>query len=272
MPPITSPPPNYLSPSGQDSEVVAGTAFFHGTSKRNARKILKEGLRDWSWTAETPALKYKAKRGIDRWMHGGYYGRGTYVSCNWRSALYFGPVLFRVDLQAGTRILRLDLPPDGKVLDSLKRNFGREILTSSPWKVMPRNKRLTLDEAIQLVRHHSSSRERRFWASPREDKHEKLMFDLRNILVRYGIQGWGEPSDLGGIVIFATDRLKVREVVLSLPTHDLLYSFYDTERAAVRYNSLEAMARSCLTARNRGAANTLSWVAKSNEELERRFH
>lgn len=65
--------------------------FYHGTSKRAARKILARGLRDYSWTAETPLLKYKAKQGITRWMHDGSYGRGTYITCNWRTALYFGP-------------------------------------------------------------------------------------------------------------------------------------------------------------------------------------
>ena len=251
---------------------MTGRVFFHGTSKRNARRIVKEGFRDWSWTADTPLLKYKAKRGIDRWMHDGSYGRGTYVTCNWRSALFFGPVLFRVELQPGTRIVRIDLPPEDKVLDSLKREFGKEILTKSPWKVMPTNKRLTLDEAIQLALHHVHRFEGGGWNDPRAQKHEKLMFDMRNILVRYGIQGWGEPSDIGGIVIFATDRLKVREVALSLPTQDLLRSFNDIETAAVRYPSLEVLTRTCLTARNRGAANTLKWVEEANQEVQRQFN
>jgi len=251
---------------------MTGKVFFHGTSKRNARRIVKEGFRDWSWTADTPLLKYKAKRGIDRWMHDGSYGRGTYVTCNWRSALFFGPVLFRVELQPGTRIMRIDLPPEGKTLDSLKREFGREILTKPPWKVMPANKRLTLDEAIQLARHHANRFEGGPWGDARSRKHEKLMFDMRNILVRYGIQGWGEPSDIGGIVIFATDRLKVREVVLSLPTKDLLWEFRDISTVADCYASLETLTRTCLTARNGGAANTLKWVEEANQELERQFH
>ena len=270
--PLLSPPPLISeSRSGPDQMATTGRVFFHGTSKRNARKILRDGFRDWSWTAETPLQKHKAKRGIDRWMHGGFYGRGTYVTCNWRSALYFGPVLFRVELQAGTRILRLDLPPDGKVLDSLKRKFGREILSKSPWKVMPRNKRLTLNEAIQLARHHSSTMEEAPWGSPRSERHEKLMFDLRNILVRYGIQGWGEPADLGGMVIFATDRLKVREVVLSLPTEDLWRSFKAPDPQAACFSSLEAMTQTCRSAGNRGAVNSLRWVKKANEELHGKF-
>jgi len=39
---------------------IAGKAFFHGTSKRNARRILKGGFCDWPWTAETPLKKHKA--------------------------------------------------------------------------------------------------------------------------------------------------------------------------------------------------------------------
>lgn len=251
---------------------MTGSVFFHGTSKRNARKILKEGFRDWSWTAETPLLKDKAKKGIDRWIHGGSYGRGTYVTCNWRSAMYFGPVLFRVELQAGTRILRLDLPPERKVLDSLKREFGREILTKSPWKVMPRNKRLTLDEAIELARHHVATWEGASWFDPRGETHERLMLDLRKILVRYGIQGWGEPTDIGGIVIFATDRLKVREVVLSLPTEDLWRGCRNPDLRTGCFASLETMVQACQSAGNRGASNSLKWVEKSNEELGGIFH
>ncbi len=205
-------------------------------------------------------------------MHGGVYGRGTYVTCNWRSALFFGPVLFRVELQQGTRIVRIDLPPEGKTLDSLKREFGKEILTKSPWKVMPANKRLTLDEAIQLTRHHANRFEGGPWGDPRAEKHEKLMFDMRNVLVRYGIQGWGEPNDIGGIVIFATDRIKLCEVALSLPTEELLRGFNDITTVADRYASLEALTRTCFAARNRGAANTLRWVEKSNDEIRERFY
>ena len=259
-------------PGDKDYENIAGKAFFHGTSKRNARRILKGGFCDWSWTAETPLKKHKAARGIARWMHGGSYGRGTYITCNWRSALYFGPVLFRVELQPATRILRLDVPTDGKVLDTLKREFGREILTKSPRKVIPVNKRLTLNEAIQLARHHVAAKESASFPSPRADQHEKLMLDLRNILVRYGIQGWGEPSDLCGIVVFATDRLKVSEVVLSLPTEDLLWSCRDPSLRSGCFASLKAMTQACRSARNRGAVTTREWVGKSNEELMGKIH
>lgn len=242
--------------------------FFHGTSKRSARKVLKEGLRDYSSTAETPRLKYKAKQGIARWMHGGVYGQGTYITCDWRSALYFGPVLFRVELDSGTRIVHLDTPPDGKILDRLKREFGNEIFKASPRKVIPKNKRLTLEEAIQLARYHAEKTNWFTWRrSSQVDVHKALMFDLRSILVRYGIHGWGDVMDLNGIVIFATDRLKVREVVLSMPTPELRDEASDPGKYYRGYPSLDALVSVTRSARNRGAKNTLEWVKTANEIL-----
>jgi hypothetical protein len=255
----------------QPTEVLANLerrVFYHGTSKRAARRILREGLKDYSWTAETPMFKSKAKRGIVRYMHGGQYGRGTYVTCNWRTALYFGPVLFRVELQPATRILLLDVPPDAKVIDSLKREFGREILKAPPRKVMPNNKRLTLNEAIQLARYHVSMVDG-YWlrGNSKYAVHEKLMFDLRAMLVRYGIHGWGEPTDLGGIVVFATDRLRVTEVVLCVPTLALADEALDPSTCYREYESLDAFAAMTRAAGNRGASNTRAWVAVANEQL-----
>jgi hypothetical protein len=200
-------------------------------------------------------------------MHGGFYGRGTYVSCNWRTGLFFGPVLFRIELQAGTCLVQIDLPPDGKVLDSMKREFGKEILTKSPWKVMPSNKRLTLDQAIQLPRYHVTRFEGEPWGDARSQRHEKQMFDMHNILVRYGIQGWGQPSDLSGIVVFATDRLKASEVVLSLLTDELWSACQHPNFRTGNDVSLDAMTRRCRSAGNRGAANSLRWVEAANASL-----
>jgi hypothetical protein len=241
--------------------------FYHGTSKRNARRILREGLRDWSWTESTPKIKYKAGEGATRWLHDGMYGRGTYVSCNWRVALYFGPVMFRVELQPATRLLRLDVPPDRKTLDSLKRNFGNEILAKNPLKVMPRNKRLTLNEAVQLARHHVDVKMHAGWDDRKSDLHDQRMRELRSILVRYGIHGWGEAKDLNGIVVFATDRISVREVVVSVPSPEMSDAFHDPTRRHGSHASLQAMITTMHRATNRGAANTRRWFAEANQAL-----
>ena len=266
---LTNYPPEF-EPDPQEIDSNLGKRiFYHGTSKRAARNILAHGLRDYSITAETPLLKYKAARGIDRWLHGGAYGRGTYITCNWRSALYFGPVLFRMELQPGTRIVRLDPAPDPKVIDTLTREFGREILRASPWKVIPKNKRLTLNEAIQLARYHRSKHEAD-WIHSRRNKHEAVMFDLRKILVRFGIHGWGEATDLNGIVIFATDRLKPAEVIRSVPTLALWDESRDPGRCYREYDSLADFVTATRTAVNPGATISRAWVDAANAHLT--FH
>ena len=100
---------------------------------------------------DDPLYKYHKEWGEERFMHGGVLGRGTYVTCNWRGCLHFGPVVFRVELQPGTRIMRLDKAADPRVIDTLKR----EVRTGNPappppWKAMPKNKRLTLREVVEL--------------------------------------------------------------------------------------------------------------------------
>lgn len=244
--------------------------FYHGTSKRNARHILHHGFRDRSWTADNPKFRLLAKRGVDRIMHGGALGNGTYLTCNWKTGLFFGPVLFRVELQPGTRLLRLDVPPDLKILDRLKREFGHEILIKSPLKVMPRNKRLTLDEAVQLARHHQSGK---YHASMRDgswDFHQARQMEVRSILIRYGIHGWGESTELDGIAIFATDRITPREVVLCLPTRQLADACNDNERTDGPHASLDAMIQTMHRATNPGANNTRKWFHEANRILEGR--
>lgn len=258
------------SPLEDGRTQIPERVFFHGTSRYAARRILVEGLRDWSWTDEGPYLRHLAKRGIARRMHGGMYGRGTYVSCDWRAALHFGPVLFRVGLMPGTRVVRLDEAPDLKVLDSLRREFGAGILTNPPRKEMPRNKRLTLDEAIQLARHHCREFENGGWASARGSRHEARMLELRSLLVRYGIHAWGEPSGLGGIVVFATDRLRVLEVVLSVPTEKLWWECRNLVACGGRFRSLDELLATCRASTNRTADVTLRWVDEANRVLAAR--
>jgi hypothetical protein len=163
----------------------------------------------------------------------------------------------------------LDVPPETKVVASLKREFGNEILTKPPWKVLPRNKHLTLKEAIALARYHVNEwdNSRRIFDTSRIEMHKQRMRDLRKILVRYGIQGWGEPSALNGIVIFATDRIQVSEVVLSIPTNDLFLDFMDTKYVQQRYPSLEAFAQQCRRSPNRGNVVTRKWVDEANAQL-----
>ena len=248
---------------------VEQRVFYHGTSKRNARHIVAHGLRDWSWIDTTPKLRYLSERGgVQRYLHDGNLGRGTYLTCNWRIALFYGSVLFRVSLRPGTRLLRMDLPPDHRVLDSLKREFGREILKKSPLKVMPRNKRLTLNEAIQLARHHYFNYTHIPW--PKYMKEQKRVKELRSILVRYGFHGWGEANHMNGTVIFATDRIRLHEVVMCMPTTLHVFADADMHDPNGPYPSLEAYVQTMHRATNRGAENTRKWFYEANRRLRAR--
>ena len=244
--------------------------LYHGTSKFSARSILRQGLRDWSWTENSYRFRYRKKEGADRQKHGGALGPGTYVTRNWRVGLHFGPVLFRVELQPGTKIVTLDVPAEAKIINRLKREFGHEILIKNPLKVIPRNKRLTLEEAIQLTRHHFNTslncgRDWEAW-----DFHRSRMFELRPILMRYGIHGWGESSDLFGIAIFNTSRIEIREVVVSLPTADLASHCNNYERTDGLHASLDAMIQTMHRASNPGADNTRKWFHDANRILNER--
>jgi hypothetical protein len=140
-------------------------------------------------------------------------------------ALAYGSALLRVRLQEGTRLVRIDLPHDPVVMKKLQRKFGKEVLSSSPWKVVPERKKLELGELVNLARFHF----RYSWAHiPRGSagpsswpkdcrKHLHLLGDVRRMLIRYGIHGFGEPDDYLGFVIFSSDRVRVEEVVAIIP-------------------------------------------------------
>lgn len=242
--------------------------FYHGTSKFSARSILRQGFRDWSWTENNYRFRYRKKEGADRHKHGGALGYGTYITANWKTGLHFGPVLFRVELQPGTRLLRLDVAPDPRIIDRLKREFGHEILTKNPLKVIPRNKHLTLGEAIELTRHHF---DKRYNSGANGDLwwfHHDRLFELRPILMRHGIHGWGESNDLNGIAIFQSDRIKPREVMVCLPTRNLSDACNNYERCDGPHASLDAMIQTMHRATNPGAANTRRWFHEANRGLK----
>jgi hypothetical protein len=194
--------------------------FYHGTSLEAAESIATEGFRAWFMDPE-----YGQYSGY------GNLGTGVYITCNWRTALWFGPVLLRVAVAPSTRLLDATLPPDDKCIDSLRREFGREILRKSPWKVVPRNKKLRRAEVIDLFRYHyrwtwekDYGRDRdgfRRWPK-RQEMHSQRLDDFRSVLVRYGFDGYGNPDDDNGIVVFAAERLSLEEVVAEIPSSEYI--------------------------------------------------
>ncbi len=194
--------------------------FYHGTVLEAARRIMREGFRvHWRIGAAAGGLAYPSS--------GGCLGTGIYITCNWRMAPVFGNVLLQVTLKPGTRILDASKEPDPAALSYLQREFGREILTQPPWKSLPRNKQLTQEELIALLRYHyqrawmfparDDRRERfRDWPSKR-GKHSKLVERFRSMLLRYGFHGYGHPKDDHGIVIVADDRAVAKDLIAVVP-------------------------------------------------------
>lgn len=250
---------------------IGGGPFFHGTSRRAARKILKEGFRDWSWTMKNSRFRsFANERDVPR-IGDGHYGRGIHITRSWQRALAFGPSLFRVSVRPGTRILRLDVPLDGRVLGLLRRELGDAILTEPPRKALPKNRHFTLHEAVQLVRFHVNRWEQTTspWLYACSRLHEPGLLDLRDILIRHGIQGWGEPAKLSGLVLFAMERITLREVVLSIPKRTLLSDFGYPGYAEDQYPSLGAFVEQCRKSINRGNTVTRKWVDQANADIAR---
>jgi len=105
--------------------------FYHATHSWNLESIAKHGLKVWREDDEDGRLR-----------GGGNLGAGLYITCDFRVALYFGEILFRVSIRPGTKILNSVLPPDVKCISYIKREFGDEILKSLLGKLFPKIKSL----------------------------------------------------------------------------------------------------------------------------------
>ena len=111
--------------------------YFHGTWAGYAYSIMSRGF-------ELGRLRYGHAR-----------GRGVYIAQKLASAALWtwDDIIIRCRLQPGTRILWLDGTFDQRVIDSLRREFGQELLDLGPHfhKAMPRNKQLTRQELFHLT-------------------------------------------------------------------------------------------------------------------------
>ena len=196
-------------------ENFANKVFFHGSNLIFIENIIRKGFRVWF------VDKY-----FGRYSVGGILGDGIYITCNWRMALSYGDTLLRVTIKPGTKLLNSAVPPEKKVIDYLKREFSSEILKKSPWKVLPPRKKLTLNELVNLFRYHywnawikdyGLDRDGNDRLPRRQVKHFYLLEDFKKLLVRYGFDGYGNPEDSIGIVVFAGDKLVLEEMIAHIP-------------------------------------------------------
>lgn len=211
--------------------------WYHGTSGRNARKLLTQPFRDWCIPSQTPNLKHLRDEYPNRYFHRGPFGKGIYITKDCEVAASFGPVVFELEIQKGTKIVDLGKPPEKSILDSLKREFGKEILTKPFWIVLPKNKSLTLSETLNLARYFNFKRSQADRFSKEYDSFDKLFYSIRNALIRFGIGGWGEEKTKEGIVIFASDRIKIKRIA-SIISYKFQDRWRDSQSLEIQKNAI----------------------------------
>ena len=114
---------------GHKREII-NNILYHGTRAENVYSIAEEGLK------------------IGERFWGQCSGHGLYTSSRSGAALW-GDYIVKCKLAQNSRIINTS-EPDKKVINYLKREFGKGILSPDFWKILPKNKQLTKNEIISL--------------------------------------------------------------------------------------------------------------------------
>jgi len=127
---------------------AAEKIYCHGTDDRLAYAIMTQGFK------------------IGELRHGWVLGRGLYIAQQLDSVVFWShDITITCQLQKGTRILWLHEGYDPKVIRSLEKEFGRELLELGPdfQKTIPSNKKLTKSELITLCNYIFETRRDKRW-------------------------------------------------------------------------------------------------------------
>lgn len=176
--------------------VLDGRTYYHGTSPTSAVCISEEGFRILD-----SEIRY--------W--GGAMGPGIYVTRRLKESLIFGGLqsknhtyVLRVEFIPGTKVARIDDEASPKVLDSLRREFGQEVLGPRFAQAIPGNKHLKPRELFALIGHLEKTN------LLFEEKTAKRQ--VRRWLQRLGYHGYGHTLNDLGVMLFDPSRLVLREV------------------------------------------------------------
>ena len=144
----------------------------------------------------------------ERWGRG--WGNGVYLSGTDDFASTWGRIIIRCQLQVGTRMLWHE-DYDRKVIESLRKEFGKDIVSPTFWKILPRNKQFTRNEVIQFWHYLVE----RFYESPRRFRaggFERLQKNYSRIyeqLRQHGFDGVGfRETDWPEMLVFNPARVK----------------------------------------------------------------
>lgn len=202
--------------------------FYHGTGKLAAEKIQQNGFAD----RETLTDEDFKEGFYGPYLYGGNLGNGIYLSQSRETAEWFGPYVFQCSLLNGTRLLDTSMKPDLKVVSYLRKEFGHNILKAEPFKALPKNKKLTQKELIELTRYNYSKCWSESWAqkpvdnswTKKRDDSFKALEKCYSALKRYGFDGYGNPQDDNGVVIYAVDKIVEVKLILTPESTDLKFT------------------------------------------------
>lgn len=171
------------------------TTFFHGTSASSAICVSIEGFRILD-----QAIRF--------WK--GHLGTGIYITRNLNEAQFFGSdqphyraYVLELKIIPGTKIARMCDVSDRRLLRSLRREFGHEILTKNFANAIPTNKHLKPRELFAIISHLQHSGKLQEASSQRA---------IRKWLLRLHYHGYGHTENDLGVLIFDPYRLKMLNV------------------------------------------------------------
>jgi len=180
----------------------ANINYYHGTAPQNVEHIISEGFRlPFCDDGEGLALKVET-----------LLGHGVYISRSWRTALWFNRALLRVQLAPNTRVLDVSALSDMKIIDRLKREFGRKLLQDKAifHQIIPRNKHLTCHETIELTKYHYH----RTWGRQNRKRfHHQSLNQCWRLLKQYKYDGFGHSTSDLGIIVLSPNKIVMRELI-----------------------------------------------------------
>lgn len=167
---------------------LAENEFYHGTTDYKAIQILYEGFR----------LK-KRYCGYGRY---GTFKQGIYLTKSIDIAKMFAyrDVVFKCELADKTSVLRIDEKYDKKVIEYLRREFGKNILTGDISKAIPSNKHLTKNELINLINYRFS--QMGYWKEKDWWKWDAVLPSVRHQLKLHKYDAIGNTENMAGIAVF----------------------------------------------------------------------
>ena len=166
---------------------LAENEYYHGTTNSKAIQILYEGFR---------LKKYYSDYGKY-----GTFKQGIYLTKSLDVAGLFGHgYIFKCRLKKSISILWLNEKYDKKIINYLRREFSKNILTGPISKAIPHKKQLTKNELIQLLNYRYCKAS---WRTKKDSmKWWNSKSSFRQQLQLHKYDGIGELEDLVGLVIF----------------------------------------------------------------------